>query len=111
MSVGDFTPPFVKMMPAKVLLHNPKLNSCLTDLILQIFQGIVKRNSQQGNRDSNMGQQQPPPRREIKLMNSMVRQERPEDPNVWKPKHATKSKEEKENPEKASSEVRTNLLV
>jgi hypothetical protein len=52
-----------------------------------------------------MGQQQPPQRREIKLMNSLVRQERPEDPNVWKPKHASKTKEEKENPDKASTEV------
>ncbi|XP_046441878.1 eukaryotic translation initiation factor 4 gamma 1-like isoform X2 [Daphnia pulex] len=82
-SVGDFTPPFVKMMPAK---------------------GLPKRNSQQGSRDQGMGQQQPPQRREIKLMNSLVRQERPEDPNVWKPKHASKTKEEKENPDKASTE-------
>jgi hypothetical protein len=29
----------------------------------------------------------------------------PEDPNVWKPKHASKTKEEKENPDKASTEV------
>lgn len=82
-SVGDFTPPFVKMMPAK---------------------GLPKRNSQQGSRDQGMGQQQPPPRREIKLMHSLIRQERPEDPNVWKPKHASKAKEEKENPDKASTE-------
>jgi hypothetical protein len=29
----------------------------------------------------------------------------PEDPNVWKPKHASKTKEEKENTDKASTEV------
>ena len=58
-----------------------------------------------------MGQQQPPPRREIKLMNSLVRQERPEDPNVWKPKHASKSKEEKENPDKAGTEVIKLILI
>lgn len=73
----------------------------------KILQGLVKRNSQQGSRgDQGMGQQQPPPRREIKIMNSMIRQERPEDPNVWKPKHASKVKEEKENPDKSSTEVK-----
>ena len=40
------------------------------------------------------GMQQQPPRREIKLMTSIARQERVEDPNVWKPKHAVKSKED-----------------
>ncbi len=75
---------------------------------MSFSQGLPKRNSQQGSRDQGMGQQQPPPRREIKLMNSLIRQERPEDPNVWKPKHASKSKEEKENPDKASTEVSFN---
>ena len=58
-----------------------------------------------------MGQQQPPQRREIKfgVREPLVRPERPEDPNVWKPKHASKSKEEKENPDKASTDV--NLQV
>ena len=49
-----------------------------------------------------MGQQQRLPKREI---NSLVRQEPPEDLNVWKPKHASKSNEWKENPEKAGTEV------
>ena len=31
--------------------------------------------------------------------------EDPKDRNVWKPKHASKTKEEKENPDKASTEV------
>lgn len=52
-----------------------------------------------------MGQQQPQVKREIRLISSMMRQERPEDPNVWKPKHASKSKEEKENPDKSNTEV------
>jgi hypothetical protein len=66
-----------------------------------------------------MGQQQTHPKTEMNsLKNSLknsfltifnsyqlVRQERPEDPNVWKPKHASKSNEWKENPEKAGTEV------
>lgn len=74
---GDvFTPPFVKIMPPKG--------------------GLPKRNSQQGSRgDQGMGgMQQQAPRREIKLMTSIARQERVEDPNVWKPKHAAKGKDD-----------------
>lgn len=57
-----------------------------------------------------MGGGQQPPRREIKLssMSSMPRQERVEDPNAWKPKHATKSKDkdkDKDNKEEAEKEV------
>ena len=56
----------------------------------------MKRPSQQGPRggDQGMGGGQmqrdgPPQRREIKLpSSSLVRVERVEDPNVWKPKHA-----------------------
>ena len=63
---------------------------------------MVKRPSQQGQRggDQGMGGQMqrdgPPQRREIKLpSSSLVRVERVEDPNVWKPKHAAaKPKEE-----------------
>ena len=54
---------------------------------------MVKRPSQQGQRggDQGMGGQMqrdgPPQRREIKLpSSSLVRVERVEDPNVWKPK-------------------------
>nr|CAH0113662.1 unnamed protein product [Daphnia galeata] len=82
-SVGDFTPSLVKKIPEK---------------------GLSKRNSQQGNEGSReaMGQQQRLPKREI---NSLVRQEPPEDPNVWKPKHASKFNEWEENPEKAGTEA------
>lgn len=47
------------------------------------------------------GQQQP--RREIKLMHSIARVERVEDPNVWKPKHAVKNKDD--DPDKIKTEV------
>ena len=61
------------------------------------LQSVAKRSSQQGQRgsDQGVGGGQQPPRREIKLssMSSMPRQERVEDPNAWKPKHASKSKE------------------
>merc|ERR1712071_170303 len=65
----DFAPPYLKLAPGK---------------------SVAKRSSQQG-----VGGGQQPPRREIKLssMSSMPRQERVEDPNAWKPKHASKSKE------------------
>merc|ERR1711911_574952 len=89
----DFAPPYLKMAPGK---------------------GVTKRSSQQGQRgggDQGMGGGQQPPRREIKLssMSSMPRQERVEDPNAWKPKHATKSKDkdkdkDKDNKEEAEKE-------
>lgn len=75
----------------------------------------MKRPSQQGQRGDQgggMGGQMqrdgPPQRREIKLpSSSLVRVERVEDPNVWKPKHAAvKAKEE--DPDKSSIEVRFN---
>ena len=73
------------------------------------FQSVTKRSSQQGQRgggDQGMGGGQQPPRREIKLssMSSMPRQERVDDPNAWKPKHATKSKD-KGNKEETETEV------
>ena len=41
----------------------------------------------------------------------MVRQERVEDPNVWKPKHASKTKDkEGENPDKAGPEVNLTII-
>lgn len=92
---GDvFTPPFVKIMP-------PKVSFCFVSarsnwFTVSFLQGLPKRNSQQGSRgDQGMGgMQQQQPRREIKLMTSIARQERVEDPNVWKPKHAAKAKED-----------------
>lgn len=74
-----------------------------------VYQGVTKRSSQQGSRGGDQGpnvggQQQPPPRREIRLQTSIARMERKEeDPNVWKPKHAVKSKES--DPDKIVTEV------
>ena len=44
------------------------------------------------------------PRKEIRLLTSSVRMERVEDPNVWKPKHAVKSKED--DPDTMKTDVR-----
>ena len=55
------------------------------------------------------GMQQQAPRREIKLMTSIARQERVEDPNVWKPKHAAKGKED--DPTKMQTDVASRLLI
>ena len=92
-SVSDFTPPFLKLAPGK---------------------GITKRSSQQGSQrggggDQGPGMSQQPQRREIRLQHSsMQRIERVEDPNVWKPKHAVKSKEE--DPEEVKTQVSRSLI-
>lgn len=109
---GDvFTPPFVKIMPPKVSVSFFGVAIVLLTRCSSPMQGLPKRNSQQGSRgDQGMGgMQQQPPRREIKLMTSMVRQERVEDPNVWKPKHAAKGKEDQ--PEKVQTDVTLRLTL
>ncbi len=88
---SDFTPPFLKMPAGKP-------------------QGLPKRSSQQGTRgDQGMGGQGqggPQMRKEIKLPSmSIMRQDRPEDPNAWKPKHASKTKEKEENSDQAQLAV------
>ena len=98
----------MKPMPVKVQVNvvfrsiENRFNANISAL-----QGMVKRPSQQGQRGDQSGGQRdgPPQRREIKLpSSSLVRVERVEDPNVWKPKHAA-VKPKEEDADKSSLEV------
>ena len=76
--------------------------------IIQSMPGGKRNSSQQGSQRGGGDQQGPgmgqPQRREIRLQTSIARMERVEDPNVWKPKHAVKSKED--DPDKMKTDVR-----
>ena len=97
----------MKPMPVKVQVYLLRSIEKCSHTSISALQGMVQRPSQQGQRGDQSGGQRdgPPQRREIKLpSSSLVRVERVEDPNVWKPKHAA-VKPKEEDADKSSLEV------